>query len=258
MNELTNEELIMRIAKTKASGLTATAYFKLMGFCKNHVYSARKQLHNRGVTDEHINSDVSNRIDTLRSWMDMSPIERGDFADLYALYLERPKGMSDHEFVSEYGIDEYEFKRLRTGYKYFTDIFEKLSSKDAAATVNSGIDGPIRIVYTGDKKEEDKEDLANDQFTNMGLPSGTDLEDCKPGTYIPVEYDEEEQAYCKTDEPVSETPTPTSETMWIDFTRYDGDDVDRCASISVPFDIDHVHEIFESMAQLIFAFMTTR
>lgn len=257
MNELTNEELIMRIAKTKASGLTADAYFRLMGFCKNHVYSARKQLRDRGVTNEYINADVSSRIDTLRSWMDSTPSDRDAFLNLYSIYLDRPKGSSEHDFCRDYGFDEYEFRKLRAGYKYFTDIFEKLDSKDAAATVNSGIDGPIRIVYTGDKKEEDKEDLANDQFTNMGLPSGTVHDDLKPGTYIPVEYDEEEQAYCKTSESDQET-TPTSETMWIDFTRYDGDDMDRCVSVSVPFDIDHVHEIFESMAQLIFAFMTTR
>ena len=278
MNELTNDELIIRIAKTKASGLPADSYFRLMGLNKSYVYSARKILRNRGMKDEEIEVEVCNKMRVLRSWMDKSPSERDEFVALYSTYLERPKDVSEHQFCNEAGIDVYEFRRLRTGYKYFTDIFEKLDSKDAAATVNTGVNGPIQIIfhrkpsevkaeifkdisakYT--KKLEDEGEVSGKEvvtalFNALGsnceekILDGTVLDNLTPGTYIPSET-----TPAVSTEENDDGWNYASRVVHIHMSRYAWEDTDRSFIVDLPYDENNLDHIFTNIARLLHEFM---
>lgn len=254
-NIISKDALIQRLAQVKASGLQVQTYVRLMGVNKNYVYSARQTLRAQyGMTDDEINAALPKFVDAYRSWMDGSPETRDDFVALYSAYLERDSGVSEHQFCNDNGIGDFQFRIYRTGYKYFTDIFDKLSPEDQIATINTGVDGPIHFVV-GSKKQIQKIKVETNEPKPEPVKTVIDLED------VPIDTDTSEPTKpVKAMEAIEKVmgPKAVSETMYIDFTRYDGDDMDRYVSVSVPFDINHVHEIFESIADVVFAFMTAR
>lgn len=154
---LSTEECLERIAKVKASGMSDNTYLKVMCFNKNYVHGALLSLkrQNSDITMDQVLGLCANYISTLRSYMDADHSERVKFLDIYEkatdLGFNHPnKSASLGRYLSDNGYDEYWYRRMRTGYKYYDDIFRNLHDKDKLATINknSAHTGPLEFVVT--------------------------------------------------------------------------------------------------------------
>lgn len=154
---LSTEECLERIARAKASGLSDNTYLKVMCFNKNYVQGALKSLkgQNSDITMDKALELCANYISTLRSYMDADHSERVKFLDVYEKTNDldlngRYKSASLSRYLSDNDYDEYWYRRMRTGYEYYDDIFRNLHDKDKLATINknSGHDGPLEFVVT--------------------------------------------------------------------------------------------------------------
>lgn len=156
MNQLSLEEHLKRLARVKASGLTYHTYSNLMGLNKNHVGNSIRSIRNRtNLTEDQIFDKCTDYISVYRSFMDSTPVRRADFLDIYDqcrdLGLNDPrKSAALSKYLSDNGYDEYTYRKMRTGYEFYNDIFRQLSDSDRLATMNanSAHDGPIKLVVT--------------------------------------------------------------------------------------------------------------
>lgn len=262
---LSTEECLTRIAKVKASGLSDNTYLKVMCFNKNYVRGALRSLkgQNSDITMDQVLELCANYISTLRSYMDADHSERVKFLDIYEkamdLGLNQPnKSASLSRYLSDNGYDEYWYRRMRTGYEYYDDIFRNLHDKDKLATINknSAHTGPLEFVVTPKLYPiTESEFVAKPAVTNCE-PEATPvvkIEDvCKseePMKEIKVEYK------CKPDEPAEENnPIVKDDTnsvinelsmkCWLTITVRNGD-VEKTVEFDFPFVHNHVADLFD-------------
>lgn len=185
---VTNEEYLKRIAYARASGLNETKFSRFYrSGDSTWVSSAKKQLKQRGISDEEIESELPKYVDALKSYMDTTDSDRDEWCivneEVAKLGLDDPnKSSSLARYLDENGIDEYWYRKLRTGYTYFTDVLDKMTCAERTATINSGKiykDEKLHFMFgakpIGDDKHTDTkepdEELVIEELVDEGLKS---------------------------------------------------------------------------------------
>lgn len=168
---VTNEEYLKRIAYAHASGLKETKFSR---FYHNGdptwVSGAKKQLKQRGISDEEMELELPKYVDALKSYMNTTDSDRDEWCMIHEevakLGLDDPnKSSSLARYLDENKIDEYWYRKLRTGYTYFTDVLNKMTDAERTATINSGKiykNEKLRFMFgakpIGDDKHADMEE----------------------------------------------------------------------------------------------------
>lgn len=259
MVRISNEEYLAQIAMIKASGMKTTEFCRLMGWNEHTVSITKLALRRRGMTTEEIDDQVSMMKDAMKSYMGVTENERSKFISLFEEIeklglndADKSAALSRHFEGTD--IDEYWYRKMRTGYQYYMNVFDKLTDEEKRDTVNSHFvnDGEkIHFVIKGDRLGGGKSSDVAESVSAINGPKITALPE--PEEDDPVVMTTTSVA--TTEQPVESQPETSIPDITLDL---HDDRNDRSMYLSFPANLmnDKARDIESIMTKVISAFLS--